>query len=508
MKNKVIKDNVHGYINIPEEYCAIIDTSEFQRLRSIEQTSMRCLYPCAGHDRFTHSLGTFYLGQKLIRALVRNLTIHNEKYFKLFDEEEWNRIIKTFELACMLHDCGHAPFSHTLEKYMDYPFEPADGKDGLLVRQLINEIKDVDSVFADKKLLESYTSKHEKATAILIWKRFRKDIESLGADTILVMRMIMGYRYSPAANDKEKMLNCIIALLNGMHIDVDKLDYIVRDTATSGVDNFSMDLDRLINSVIIVNHKNTISVGYLKTSINVIPNIISAMNNLYLWIYAHHKVQYHSWLLCRCFEKAVGILFGYAFDKEKDKILAKCSHLISVDAMIGPIEVSSSTYTERAYLPSDFDIMALIKKAALKTPDSDFDELFSRVYKKSVWKSYAEYYNLFQFNAPQMATIYANSGSRSTEILDNLCAVFPKGHILNNKESWAIFQVKPKVKSTDEAGIYIHFNNGVLQEYSSKTFASAVTGELPAFFYLYHTKAEITEEEKEEIIKVIQSFAS
>lgn len=73
-KTKIFRDTVHGYISVPEEYVsAFIDTDVFQRLRNIEQTGMRVLYPSARHDRFIHSLGTFYLGNKAINCLRNNL---------------------------------------------------------------------------------------------------------------------------------------------------------------------------------------------------------------------------------------------------------------------------------------------------------------------------------------------------------------------------------------------------------------------------------------------------
>ena len=54
---KIIKDSVQGYIYVDKIVCEkIIDTDIFQRLRRIEQTSMRCLYPAASHDRFIHSM--------------------------------------------------------------------------------------------------------------------------------------------------------------------------------------------------------------------------------------------------------------------------------------------------------------------------------------------------------------------------------------------------------------------------------------------------------------------
>ena len=63
-KDKLFRDSVHGYISVPAAICAdYIDTPIFQRLRYIEQTSMRVLYPSAHHDRFIHSLGVYHLGK-------------------------------------------------------------------------------------------------------------------------------------------------------------------------------------------------------------------------------------------------------------------------------------------------------------------------------------------------------------------------------------------------------------------------------------------------------------
>ena len=70
MSNKKFLDTVHGHISVPDEYCEkLIDTKYFQRLRRIEQTSTRSLFPCAHHDRFVHSLGVFHIGQKIVESI-------------------------------------------------------------------------------------------------------------------------------------------------------------------------------------------------------------------------------------------------------------------------------------------------------------------------------------------------------------------------------------------------------------------------------------------------------
>ncbi len=72
-KDKIFHDTVHGNIRISEDYCKrIIDTLLFQRLRRIEQSSVRSLYPCARHDRFIHSIGVYHVGTRIVDWVEQN----------------------------------------------------------------------------------------------------------------------------------------------------------------------------------------------------------------------------------------------------------------------------------------------------------------------------------------------------------------------------------------------------------------------------------------------------
>ncbi|MGB4439330.1 MAG: HD domain-containing protein, partial [Sedimentibacter sp.] len=111
MNVKLLKEPIYGYIEIEKEIMNnIIDSSCFQRLRNIRQTSYSPLYHSSIHNRFIHSIGVYYLGTKSINSLKDSIIEYtSENYFEL--------IKKTFTLACLLHDVGHAPFSHTGEKF-------------------------------------------------------------------------------------------------------------------------------------------------------------------------------------------------------------------------------------------------------------------------------------------------------------------------------------------------------------------------------------------------------
>lgn len=109
---KRLKDPLYGYITIATDVARkIVDTPTFQRLRRVMQTSYSPLYSSSIHNRFIHSLGVFHLGSLASSTIVNQI---NSKKINIINIDV---IQKTFLLACLLHDVGHAPFSHTGEKF-------------------------------------------------------------------------------------------------------------------------------------------------------------------------------------------------------------------------------------------------------------------------------------------------------------------------------------------------------------------------------------------------------
>jgi len=96
---KIIKDPVHGYVEVPAELMPLLDSAIVQRLRYVRQLGFSFLvYPGAHHTRFEHSLGTMHLAE----IMARQLGLDNEE-----------RLLVT--TAGLLHDTGHGPFSHAIE---------------------------------------------------------------------------------------------------------------------------------------------------------------------------------------------------------------------------------------------------------------------------------------------------------------------------------------------------------------------------------------------------------
>lgn len=366
-KEKIFKDAVHGYIGVPDEFCRdFVDTDLFQRLRHIEQTSMRVLYPCAHHDRFAHSMGVFHLGGMAFHYIQRN-----SKNVKL-KEKDWLRLKTTFRIACLLHDCGHAPFSHTFEKYYDL----RSRLDPLLIRRM-----------HDKAFTEDYNScspnAHEKTSAILLLSRYALAIKRHGGDPKLAARMILGCMHCGPTRSLEKVENCLIQLLNGKAFDVDKLDYTARDTWASGVNNSTIDIQRALAALCLRPHENRFILAFDKSALSVIQNLLDGRNFLFQWIYAHHKVRYDQYLL----KKAIEGVARQINKKDPDAVL---QDIFSMDRFDKSMKIGKF----HLYQPADGDLIHLMKFYRDKVPEAN--EWLTRAHtRKALWKTEAEYYTQF-----------------------------------------------------------------------------------------------------------------
>ncbi len=326
-KTILIRDTVHGYIKIPKVIVEdIIDTCCFQRLKDIEQTGMRVLYPTASHDRFTHSLGVYHLGVlafEKFRDNVYNFDNHSI-YNKVSPEAnpdlasiKWDKWGLLFSLACLLHDCGHSPFSHTLEFLydMDFDTDPEEdyewnkkvlesGKSTIdplkarVNRKLCKILKSGDKRSFEDDLYSKAENKykgipHERMSAYYICALFYKEIyclvnsfmvnkhksrfennyydssecppeisskEEFFDDMEFMCRMVTGCKYDlDFCNDyrnSEKhamweyelqLRNCVIKMLNS-DLDVDNLDYTMRDAKVSGYESIQVDIERLLSA--------------------------------------------------------------------------------------------------------------------------------------------------------------------------------------------------------------------------------------------------------------------
>lgn len=362
---KRIKDPIYGYIQIPARYMTeIVDTANFQRLRRIIQTSYSPLYSSAVHNRFVHSMGVYYLGDLTAQQLGRE--INNKKIEIGFNVEMYGEL---FKLACLLHDVGHAPFSHTGESfYLDqrHNYGQLHAKLGEIIRS-DNFKKDIpqDASFA--------AAPHEIMSAIIGILQYGGFMEQVEEKEFFA-RCITGYKYKTESSDN-CIKNCYISMLNSKVIDVDKLDYLIRDAYVTGFDTVNIDFDRLLSSLTISNVDGKYEISYYKNAISVIENVVYAHDAERKWIQTHPVVLYESYII-----QHIIAHLSQKINTSKKKLFSLETLSKEGQKFRGGITIS---------LLCDDDIIYLIKNVY---PNQLGEEFFERNKRKHpAWKSEAEY---------------------------------------------------------------------------------------------------------------------
>lgn len=357
---KTFLDSVHGYIAVPEEYCDnLIDTVNFQRLRRIEQLSSRSLFPCARHDRFVHSLGVYHIGKKFTEAIKeRTPNVVADK------------LETTFLIACLLHDVGHSPFSHTLEEYFgekDYLIDIYKDK----MKRAGLQDEELENIVIEK----TDVKQHEILSALLCITTYLDAIRNLGGDPLLAGRMIMGFYYQ---NDEKSLENCFISLLHGDVIDADKLDYVCRDRWASGYQNNPVDVERIIRSVVLFQQGGKYCIAYSKNALYEIQALIDNKNFQSNWVFKHHQVVYEQKIFRNAISELVECMQA---DGKMDP-----RRLFNYESFFKQVEVCPGA---SVYMLSDDDIIHLMKVNQSMIPH--FKEWMSRNYEYApIWKTYSE----------------------------------------------------------------------------------------------------------------------
>ena len=393
-----IPDPIHGYIELDGMFAHIVNTPEFQRLRSVEQGSFRPVYPGARHDRFAHSLGTYHLATGFVEHFFENL--RKDAGIRV-DPAERERLSLTFRYAALLHDIGHAPFSHTTEGF----FAERKGSNGLIAiwNDLCNAVDQVDpaegKLFLNRK--EKCGAPHEIMSATVLveqWQHFHeKNKEGTYVpvvDLALAARMVIGLPYSPADAAELKgqdaaglgVRNCLIQMLNYSVLDVDRLDYMLRDARMSGFVNAPLDLACLARSVTAVKGEDgMLTNAYREEALRVFDLMFQAKLSHDAWVLAAPAGAYDAALLAHCIRR----LNERIQDADPDKTYMNTIFTAKALSREG-VEFAGKRYR----LLSDVDV-----SADLKAQDGEpFDELYTRAISKrriAAWRSYYEYHHLF-----------------------------------------------------------------------------------------------------------------
>ena len=254
-----IKDPIHGYVRISETERSIIDTRPVQRLRRIRQLAgSEFVYPAANHTRFEHVIGAMHLAGALAQALPIDVPERQQEQLRL---------------AALLHDIGHGPFSHV--------FEP---------------------------LLAKYLGKnHEDFVPWLVNEtEIAQRLESADLNPKILGRLAIG----KLSDGKQPFLDQIIS----SGVDVDKMDYVVRDSFHTGAGYGSVDVHRLLYTMDIVENKLSVDGAAVAT----LESFLLARFESFRTIYFHKASRAVQIMIVKALEAARDELRLLDFDSPED----------------------------------------------------------------------------------------------------------------------------------------------------------------------------------------------
>ena len=242
-----IKDPVHGYVYITEAEKEVVDSFPVQRLRRLRQLAgAEYVYPGANHTRFEHSVGVMYLAGRVLQ---------NPNISQRVSEDEAEMV----RIAALLHDVGHGPFSHIFEQ--------------LLVKAL--------------------NKTHEDMTLWIVENSELKDvINKIGYNPEEVGRLAVGRL--------QKTGKAFLDQIISSSIDVDKLDFIVRDTYHTGAEYGYIDVFRLIHTLDVLDENLAVDLGALSA----LESFIIARVESFKSIYFHRVGRAAQIMLATAMERA------------------------------------------------------------------------------------------------------------------------------------------------------------------------------------------------------------
>ena len=258
MRFEILRDPVWNNIRVDDLTLELVDTEVFQRLRYVRQLGWTYLvYPGATHSRFEHALGTHHLSRRTLALLCEA-----EDATSISEQEQ--AIVRS---AALLHDVGHYPFSHALEEIGALHHEE-------VARPLITG----------------------GAIASLLSSRLGDDAPARVFDLI-----------------RGQSKSALQGLISGS-LDLDKIEYLKRDAFMCGVPYGEIDVDRLTNSLVLVDDPATgrPAIGVQEKALSALESLLFAKYQMYRNVYWHHAVRSATAMYKRLVEDAIdaGIVEG------------------------------------------------------------------------------------------------------------------------------------------------------------------------------------------------------
>ncbi|EMB67198.1 hypothetical protein SMU26_03050 [Streptococcus mutans 3SN1] len=315
MKEKVFRDPVHNYIPVEDELIYdLINSKEFQRLRRIKQLgSSSFTFHGAEHSRFSHCLGVYYLARRVTN-------IFDKKYSDIWNS---NESLLTMS-AALLHDIGHGAYSHTFERLFDTNHETITQQIILSPETEINTIlRRVSPDFPDK------------------------------------VASVINHTYS----------NKQVEQLISSQIDVDRMDYLLRDSYFTGASYGEFDLTRVLRVIRPIEN----GIAFSRDGMHAVEDYIISRYQMYMQVYFHPASRAMEVLLQNLLKRA-----KYLYPKEKEFFTVTSPHLIPF---------FENRVTLEDYLSLDDGVMNTYFQTWMQSADKILSDLASRFINRKVFKS-------------------------------------------------------------------------------------------------------------------------
>lgn len=332
--SRLTMDPVHGGIPLFQHEMRVIDHPLFQRLHNVVQNDLLFLvFPGATHSRFSHSIGTMHIAGKLFRSMVRAYLFESARARPDPITPEMSEAIKYFylclRLAALLHDTGHGPFSHQFERNSK-------------IQEILEHDKLFDSLWNEINWTEFYDSKPSKVShedySIRCAHQILNEVFSEGdcpvkiCDILAIMEKTnqlpsarfvkVSIAFIPLFNQvgseemptpEEDILANIFrdffrTIISG-ELDVDKMDYLLRDSYFSGCKYGEYNLDHLVSTIRIGYELNEpwFGIAITQKGLGALEDFVNSRFQLYMNVYGHKTVTGFKWLL----EQAIDELFSH-----------------------------------------------------------------------------------------------------------------------------------------------------------------------------------------------------
>jgi len=291
---KIIRDPIHGYIQLTELEQKLLQLPALNRLHNIRMGLGYLVWPGAKACRFEHSLGVMHIADRMIESILRNTPqdVISDLFVKTFEDifkdllKDADRLKRlglsevpelaalqilrqVVRLAGLLHDVGHGPFSHISESIMFDSLKSNERKEGCKLFNCDSEKLPTHEYFSYKMIqdrrsnirqqIEEYLGKRgPDIVAELLTKESR-------GQTIEILRKVISSQ-----------------------LDADRMDYLLRDSYVAGITIGMTDIDRIIMNLRIVELSDSYILAVHERALASIEDLMDARFKMYKWIYHHH----------------------------------------------------------------------------------------------------------------------------------------------------------------------------------------------------------------------------